>query len=250
MSNHKFITVNQNPISLTQAMNYLQSRGKLGDFVNEIIHQYVLEQEVTKIEISERIITKAIANFRQTNKLDGEKFALWLEQQKQTEASFTKQITCSIQLQQLIFQVTKSKISQYFIEHKLLLDSFILSRLIVEDRELAEELKTQIIEEGTSFEELAKEYSIARESNFNGMMGLVSRGQLSNSVRAALDKAKEGNIIGAIPIDDCWCLLRVEKIIPASLKNKKLVEKMRQEIFEDYLKEKIAKTKIEMNLFN
>lgn len=248
--NSNFIKVNEEFISLTEAMNYLQTRGKLGSFVNEIIHEYILQQELSKIELPNNIVDRTIDDFCKSNQLNSENFAQWLHEEGQTIETFTKQINHSIKLQELIFKVTESKVSEYFIEHKLLLDSFILSRLIVKEQELAEELKTQIIEENASFEELAKEYSISSDSHFNGMMGLVSRGQLDDSLRAALDKAQEGEIVGAIPFDNCWCLLRVEKIIPASLKDGKFKEKIRQEIFEDYLAEKMQHLEIEMNLVN
>jgi parvulin-like peptidyl-prolyl isomerase len=56
----------------------------------------------------------------------------------------------------------------------------------VNEQELAEELASQI-EEGASFDQLAREYSIADDRVLNGMMGPVSRGALPDILRASVD---------------------------------------------------------------
>lgn len=76
------------------------------------------------------------------------------------------------------------------IEQKLFLDR-VVSRLIVTEKELAEELKSQILE-GARFEQLAQEYSITDNRMLNGIMGTVSRGQLPDPVRALVDLASRG----------------------------------------------------------
>ena len=247
---NNFLRINNKTISLTKAITYLQGSGKLGDFVNEIIHQYVLEQELAQVEIPADALKQTIDNFRQSNQLTPEQFQQWLTQQNQNLETFQQQITQSIKLQELIFQVTESKISEYFIKHKLLLDSFILSRLIVQEQELAEELKSQITEEGESFERLAQEYSLTEDRLFNGMLGAVSRGQLPDNLRAAIDKVGAGEIVGPMEIENHWCLFRVEQILPASLADEQLKEKLRKEIFEDWITAKMQKLEIEMNLIN
>lgn len=245
-----FLKVDNDSISLTKAIGYLQDSGKLGNFVSEIIRQYVLEQELAKVEIATETVDIAIDDFSQSYLLTSEKFEQWLGKRNQTIKEFKQQITQSIKLQKLILQVAESKISEYFIDKKLLLDRVILSRLIVPEQELAEELKNQITEEGVSFERLAQEYSLTEDSLFNGMMGAVSRGQLPDNLRAAIDTSSAGELVGPIEIENHWCLFRVEQILPASLGNEQLKERLKEEIFEDWLTAKMQKLEIEMNLIN
>jgi len=50
----------------------------------------------------------------------------------------------------------------------------VLSRIAVTEKELAEELRSQILE-GARFEQLAQEYSLTDERIVNGMMGPMPR---------------------------------------------------------------------------
>ena len=122
--------------------------------------------------------------------------------------------------------------------------------MIVKQPELAEELKSQIVEEGVSFELLAQEYSLAEDRLFNGMMGTISRGKLPDNLRAAIDRATVKDIVGPLEIDNLWCLFRIEQILPASLENEHIQEQLREEIFEDWLVSKIQKLEIKINLTN
>ncbi len=251
MSKETFLKVDEQSISLSKAMSHLQSCGKLGSFVGEILRQYILEKELEKIAVISPEVEQAVNNYRQEQQLlEPEKFKQWLAEQNMDEGAFFQQIGESIKLQKLIAQVSEPKLPEYFIEQKLFLDRVVLSRLIVEDQELAEELKSQITEEGESFERLAQEYSLTEDRFFNGMMGAISRGKLPDNLRAAIDTASAGEIVGPMEINNHYCLFRLEKILPASLGDAQLKERLRKKIFEDWLTAKMQKLEIEMNLIN
>ena len=128
------------------------------------------------------------------------------------------------------------------------MDRVVLSRILVDSQELAEELQTQI-EEGSSFEQLAKEYSLADERVFNGMMGPISRGTIPDILRAAVDAATPGKLINPIEIEGRFSLFRLEQIIPASLEDPQLQQSLTNELFEKWLGEKIQNltVKIQVN---
>ena len=250
MITEKFIKVDNRVIDLSKAIAYLQNSGQFDNFVSEIIRQYVIEQELSKVEISEDLVEKTIDRFCKSNQLTPIEFQQWLERENQSLDTFHEEITQGIKLQELIARVTDPKLSEYFIDKKLQLDRIILSRLIVKELELAEELKSQIVEEEESFELLAQEYSLAKDRLFNGMMGTISRGKLPDNLRAAIDRATVKDIVGPLEIDNLWCLFRIEQILPASLENEHIQEQLREEIFEDWLVSKIQKLEIKINLTN
>lgn len=80
--------------------------------------------------------------------------------------TFRQQIAFNLKLEKLKATVTQPNIQEYFIERKLFLERVVLSRLVVEDRALAEELRSQLVEDGASFEQLAQEYSVAEDRVF------------------------------------------------------------------------------------
>jgi parvulin-like peptidyl-prolyl isomerase len=108
-------------------------------------------------------------------------------------------------------------------------------------------LQTQI-QEGSSFEQLAKEYSLADEKTFNGMMGPISRGSLPDILRASVDGANMGELIGPIEIEGTFNLFRLENIILSSLENVQLKQSLQNELFEKWLGEKIQNVTVKLQV--
>jgi parvulin-like peptidyl-prolyl isomerase len=251
MESSSFLTVNDEPITISQVVRYLQASGKLGQFISDILRQYTIEQEIqtrTDIEISSALTEQAIIDFRLRNQLtDPEKFQEWLKKNGSDYATFHGSVVFSFKLDKLKSLIAESKLSEYFIERKIYLDRVVLSRILVDSRELAEELQTQI-EEGSSFEQLAKEYSLADERVFNGMMGPISRGSLPDILRAAVDAAALGQLVGPIELEGRYGLFRVEQFLPSSLEDTQLKQTLQNELFDKWLAEKIQQMTVKLEV--
>lgn len=246
-----FLTVDEQPISLAQSLKYLQASGKLQPFLAEILRQYLLEQELKTredIDVSSAVIEQAVINFRLENQLtDPKTFQEWLNRNGIDNAAFHNQIVASFKMERLKTQITEPRLQEYFIERKLFLDRVVLSRIIVDSKELAEELHSQI-QEGTSFEKLAQQYSIADDRVANGMMGPISRGSMPDELRAAVDAASPRGLIGPLAIEDKWGLFRVEQFLPASLEDPKLRLMLQNELFERWLAERLQKMTVKLQV--
>jgi parvulin-like peptidyl-prolyl isomerase len=246
-----FITINGQPISLEQALRYLQSSGKLESFLREILLRYVIEQELQaleKLEIDTELIEQTILEFRIANDLtDYESFQTWLANEGINYATFRHQIVTKFKLEQLKAQVSESNLQEYFIDRKLFLDRVVLSRLVVYERSLCEELKSQILEDGARFEQLVQHYSVAEDKLYNGMMGSVSRGSMPDELRVAIDLANPGDLIGPVQIEGLWYLMRVEKFLPASL-DERIEQQLKDELFEQWLSEKVQQMNVQFQV--
>lgn len=242
MASEQFLTVDDQPISLAQALKYLQSSGKLQPFIVEILRQYIIEQELQTrddLDISPALTEQAVIDFRLQRQLsDPKQFQEWLASNGTDYSTFHNQVTFGFKLEKLKAQVTEPKLQEYFIERKLFLDRVVLSRLIVDNKELAEELSSQI-EEGAAFEDLAREYSIADDRIVNGMMGPVSRGTMPDVLRAMVDSVSQRDIVGPLELEGRWGLFRVEQLLPASLEDSQLKQALQNELFDRWLTAKI-----------
>lgn len=251
MTAESFLTVDDQPISLGQALKYLQTSGKLGTFVGDILRQHVIEQELqtrANLKASSAALEQAVIDFRLQRQLSNPKvFQEWLKSNGTDYDTFHKQVSYGFKLSKLKALVADSKLQEHFIERKLFLDRLVLSRIIVEIQELAEELRTQI-DEGVSFDQLAKEYSVTDDRIVNGMMGPVSRGTLPDIVRAAVDLAKPGEVVGPLELEKRWGLFRVEQFLPALLDDPQLRQALQDELFERWLGEKIQKLTVKLRV--
>jgi parvulin-like peptidyl-prolyl isomerase len=251
MENLSFLTVDEKPISYVQAVKYLQASGKLGQFIGDILRQHIIEQELEKREdilISSALTEQTIIDFRLKNKLtEPQKFQEWLQSNGTNYDTFHSSVAYGFKVEKLKAMVTESKLQEYYIERKIYLDRVVVSRIIVETKELAEELQTQI-EEGTSFEQLAQEYSLSDEKIVNGMMGPVSRGTMPDKLRACIDIASPGQLIGPIELEGRYGLFRVEQFLSASLEDTQLRQALQNELFEKWLAEKIQKLTVKLQV--
>jgi parvulin-like peptidyl-prolyl isomerase len=116
---------------------------------------------------------------------------------------------------------------------------------VVDSKERAEELKSQIIEDGLRFEQIAQEYSIAEDSIINGMMGAVSRGGMPDELRSVVDAAQVGELIGPVELTGLFYLMRVEKLLPARL-DEALQARLQEELFEQWLDAKIQSMHVQL----
>lgn len=245
-----FLIVDEQPISLAEALKHLQSSGKLQTFILDILRQRIIEQELQTrddLDINPGVIEQSVIDFRLQQQLtEPNKFQEWLNSNGLDYPSFHKQVGFGFKLEKLKAQITQPRLQEYFIEQKLFLDRVVLSRLIVTEQELAEELKSQILE-GARFEQLVQEYSITDDRILNGMMGAVSRGQLPDPVRSVVDLASPGEVVGPIKIEEWYCLFRVEKFLPAELEGQ-LKQDLENQLFEQWLGEKLQKLNIKLQV--
>jgi len=246
-----FLTVDEQPITLKECLRYLQTSGKLQGFLGDILRQYVLEQELANredLEINPAVVEQSVIDFRIQQQLtDPGVFQEWLNRNGSDYSTFHNQITSNFKSEKLKSVITEPKLQEYFIERKVFLDRVVLSRIIVEDQELADELKIQI-QEGTSFEQLAQEHSVADDRVSNGMMGPVSRGTMPDHIRAAIDSSNPGDLVGPTAIENRWALFRVEQVLPATLDNAQLKQVLQNELFERWLAEKIQKMAVKLQV--
>ncbi|MBD2436533.1 peptidylprolyl isomerase [Nostoc sp. FACHB-110] len=249
MESLPLLIVNEQAITKQEAVKYLQAAGKLSQFIGEILRQYIIEQEIktrNDLDINPGLTEQAIIDFRLQNQLTQPQiFQQWLQANGTDYLSFQASISLGFKIEKLKNIVTEPRIYEYFIERKIYLDRVILSRIIVDTQELGEELKTQI-EEGASFEQLAKEYSQSEERWMNGMMGAISRGSMPDKVRAVIDITSPGQIVGPIELEARYGLFRVEKFLPASLEDTQLKLALQNELFEQWLAEKIQKLTVKL----
>jgi parvulin-like peptidyl-prolyl isomerase len=80
------------------------------------------------------------------------------------------------------------------------------------------------------------------------MMGPVSRGSIPDRLRAAVDKASPGEVVGPVELEERYGLFRVEQFLPASLEDTQLRQTLQNELFEKWLAEKIQKLTVKLQL--
>lgn len=252
MESTPFLTINKQTISLSQAIRYLKASGKFAVFISEILRQYILEHELDELEaidIDPAELDQTILNFRLNNQLlDQNTFQNWLLKNGISYADFRQGITNDLKLEQLKVKISQPKLQEYFKTQKQFFDRVVLSRIIVNDKVLAEKLKEELLADPRKFEALAREYSITNDRIVNGMMGPVSWGTLPDILKNQIELTPVGKIIGPLEIDGNYGLFRVEQFVEASLDDPKIKQELQNQLFEQWLQKKLQNLEIKLEI--
>lgn len=251
MKSEPFLTIDAHLISLSQALKYLRASGDFQPFLIKIIRQHLIEQELqslTDLEISSTQIDQSIIDFRLQNHLvNSEDFESWLQLQQINYDDLRDQMKVRLKIEKLKIDVTAPKLEEYFNANKALLAQVVLSRIVVADLDFALNLKSQILEDTSRFETLARKHSLTDDRLVNGIMGAVSLGQIPDQIREFVATANPGELIGPVEIDSRYALLRVEQILPPSLEGS-LKRELQEQLFEQWLQAKAQKMTIKMHV--
>lgn len=250
MESTTFLTINGESISLNQTLKYLRNAGSFPRFINDVLRQHLLETELAAredIKVSSLQVDQAIMDFRVQSKLtDAKKFQQWLGTTGNSYENFQSQIAFAIKVEKLKTELSESKLTEYFEARKPLLDKVVLSRIILEDQKLADNLQQQLMNDPNLFFTLASKHSLAEDRSVGGKMKGVRKGQLPEVIRNALDTAQVGQIIGPITIDNRFCIFSFEEVQRTTLDEVKL--ELRNQIFEEWVGEKLTKMEIKLEV--
>ncbi|MEG4104111.1 peptidylprolyl isomerase [Microcoleus sp. Pol17_C1] len=118
--------------------------------------------------------------------------------------------------------------------------------MVVNDEKFAQELKNRILQ-GSSFEQLGREYAANSEKVINFRTRTISREEMPEQMRNAVDKARVGELIEPFLSHNNWLLWRIEQLLTVTLDGE-IKRQLQNELFEEWLTEKMTKSKIQREL--
>ncbi|MGB3291872.1 MAG: peptidylprolyl isomerase [Phormidesmis sp.] len=250
MPDQPFFFVDDEPISRAQVLDYLKSAGQLDDFVETILSQHAIAQEIQahpKLLPTEATVNQLLKDFCQAQNLsDPAVFDVWLQQNDIALEALSDTLQQEWSMQQLVQHISQPRLHEHFIRGKLQLDQLCLSCIVVQTEMLASELHDQI-KEGNSFEQLAQRYSLADTAASGGKLPPIPRKSLSDDLRGELEAVQVGELVGPFAADGRWCLFRLEKVLPAALEGD-VKTQLQSELFQQWLDEQVAAMTVKMEV--
>ena len=109
-----------------------------------------------------------------------------------------------------------------------------ISTITVKDKNMANEIKMQVIEDNEDFHRLARIYSSDKTTKYaGGYAGLVSRNDFPPKISAKIFNAQINDLIGPYSEDKGYRLIFVEELIKPELDDH-VKELIREKIFEEW----------------
>jgi hypothetical protein len=149
--------------------------------------------------------------------IDSERRMQWLEIHGLGEEDLNRMAARSWQWLMWCRERWGSELQTIFLRRKAEFDRAIYSLLTLRDAELAAELYLQIKEGEALFSDLASRFSEGPEKHTGGLLGPVPLSQPHPALAKLLQVSKPGQLWPPKKLEGCWLLVRLEKLIPASL---------------------------------
>ena len=93
-------------------------------------------------------------------------------------------------------------------------------------------------EKEASFAELASDYALGSEKEFNGMIGPVELRVLDPNLSERLKISKTGQLWPPFEFKNFWVVLRLEKHLPAFL-DENMRKRLRNELYEEFINKEV-----------
>ncbi|MGP1387016.1 MAG: peptidyl-prolyl cis-trans isomerase [Thainema sp.] len=251
LQNLPFLSIDDQTLSLGQVLQYLQVSGKLLPFLQEIVGQHVIYQEIQArqdLEVSASQFEQAIIDFRIQRQLtDMETFQKWLAQQGMNYESFQRLVLLNLKLDQLKTKIAEPDLETYFTEQQQNLDVIDLSCLTTTKQAEAEICYQQLTTGTANFDQLVQA-SQSDDSSLSVLRGPTRRQQLPDGLEQQVNTATIGQWIGPVEIaNHRWCIFRVEHIKSAVLDGA-VKKDLENRLFQRWLTERVKTMTVQLAL--
>jgi parvulin-like peptidyl-prolyl isomerase len=137
--------------------------------------------------------------------------------------------------QKLLDQTYGQLLESYFLERRADLETIVYGMIRTRNQGVAEEVYLKIVDDGASFSEMAKIYSLGDERYTHGLVGPMAISQPHPSIREVLSTLKVGETAPPLRIDTWVLILKMEHRQPAQL-SEPVRQQLLLELFESDLR--------------
>jgi parvulin-like peptidyl-prolyl isomerase len=217
------VKIDGHAIDLTEFVRNLKLTGQFESLLEQFVRDRLAALGAKKagIQVSEAEIQERADQFRRVRGLhrasDTNKY---LDAMRVTVEEFEAFITNSLYQEKMLNKVGSDPAVQgYFKLNSPKFDSMEVSHVVLDSEAKAREMIAALRDDPDSFEEMAREHSIADTREQGGLIGKVLRGSLRSDVEAKVFNAAPGALLGPFASEDrtIFEIFRVNAKHPARL---------------------------------
>ena len=243
--------VNANILRVDTAMACLDFIWDDAPIIERLVNMCVIQEELDRepIDLTNAELQEAMDRFRAAKKLfKAEDTLRWLERHGMSQEKLERYVTDAAIVPKLGERITAGRVDEYFRQHPGDFDTARVARLEVADENEAAELAGQIRAGRQDFfaaaERLfleAAERSAVPKAN---LFAVIERRQAEPALRDQLFAATPGQLVGPLPVEAGYALMRVLAITPGQLDDRTCTI-IKEILFKDWLAEKRQAARID-----
>jgi parvulin-like peptidyl-prolyl isomerase len=217
------VKIDGKAIDLAEFVRVLKLTGQFETLLEQFVRDRLAALGARKagIQVSEAEIQERADQFRRVRGLhrasDTNKY---LDAMRVSVEEFEAFIANSVYQEKMLGKVCSEQAVQgYFKLNSPKFDSIEVSHIVLDSEAKAKEMIAVLRDDPDSFEEMAREHSIAETREKGGLLGRVLRGSLRSDVEAKVFNAAAGDLLGPFASGDrtAFEIFRVNRKHPARL---------------------------------
>lgn len=211
----------------------------------QLLKECVIEQALADISLTDEDSTQAVQEFCIQNKLeDPEAQKRWMAHYQMTPNQLKEQALRRFKLKKFKGETWGKKVESLFLTNKQQFDQVVYSLVRLDSPEIAQELFFRLQENEQSFSTLAAEYSQGPEAQTGGLIGPVEVTKLHPKLSQVLLTSEPGSIRPPIRVDQWIVILKLERMLPATLEDG-LRERLIEQQFQEWLRLQMENVKLQ-----
>jgi len=217
------VKIDDNAVGFAEFLRTLKLTGQFGGLLEQFVRDRlaVLGAKKAGLRVSEGEIQERADEYRRVHGLhrasDTNKY---LDAMRVSLEEFEAFIIDSLYQEKMMRKVCSDQaVREYFKLNSPKFDSIEVSHIVLDSEGKAKEMIAVLREDPDSFEEMAREHSIANTREQGGLIGKVLRGSLRTDVEAKVFNAAAGDLLGPFASGDrtVFEIFRVNAKRPARL---------------------------------
>ncbi len=244
------VKIDGHAIDVDEFVRNLKLIGKFDGLVEQLVTDRltVLAAKKQGIKVSEQEVQDRADQFRRVHGLhrmsDTNKY---LDALRVSLDEFEAFITDSLYQEKMMQKVcSDTAVQGYFKLNSPRFDAIEVSQIVLDAEGKAKEMMAVLQDDPDSFDEMAREHSIADSRERGGSLGKVQRGSLRSDVEAKLFNAAVGDLLGPFASADrsAFEIFRLNAKLPAQLDDDMSTE-VRRLLREDWLRARAQEHRVE-----
>jgi putative peptide maturation system protein len=234
-------TLPNSQLSLSGLLQWLRRQGNLRSLVFDALIDQLIQDEARQagLSVSREELQFAADVFRRRHGLGAAADThTWLSEKGMSVDDFKAQLWHDLVVTKLRQHLTAARIEEHFTAHQAGYERLRLAQLCVGREDLANELASQVREEGRDLDAVAGENRVRLERG-----GLFLK-ELAGPLAEALSAAGPGQLVGPVETAEGFVLALVEERQPAAL-DTVTRQQIENELFTAWLAERMREARID-----
>ncbi|MGA8311636.1 MAG: TIGR04500 family putative peptide maturation system protein [Terriglobales bacterium] len=243
--------VNTNVLRVDTAMACLDFIWDEAAIVDRLVNLCLIQEELDRepIDFTDAELQEAMNRFRSAKKLfKAEDTLRWLERHGMTHEKLERYVADSAIVPKLRDRIADGRVEEYFRQHPGDFDTARVARIELANESQARESAGQIRSGADNFfaaaERLFLEAAGRGAPPKASLFAMIERRQAEPALRDQLFAAAPGQLIGPVPVETGYTLMRVVEIIPGQLDDRTRTV-IKEILFKDWLAEQRKAARIE-----